>query len=220
MGNHVVNLTFHGIGDPPASADPGEAAVWVTKPRYREILDQIRGRDEVQLSFDDGNASDLRVGLPELLARDLRADFFVIVDLIGQPGYLSLDGLRELKAAGCGVGSHGLAHRAWRGLEVEALRAEVEDSKHRLEDWLGASVEHAACPFGAYDRRALRALRQAGYARVYTSDGGHDSPSAWLQARTSIHRSDTIEDVGKMLHDNHWLAQTKRRAKRMLKRWR
>jgi hypothetical protein len=29
----------------------------------------------------------------------------------------------------------------------------------------------AACPFGAYDRRTLRALRHAGFKRVYASDG-------------------------------------------------
>ena len=70
------------------------------------------------------------------------------------------------------IASHGLAHRPWRGLGATELAAELEGSRRLLEAAAGRPVTHAACPFGSYDRRVLHALREAGYERVFTSDGG------------------------------------------------
>ena len=85
------------------------------------------------------------------------------------------------------IGCHGMRHRAWRGLDDAALREELVDAK---ADARGASsarpVTQAACPFGSYDRRVLRALRGAGYRHVYTSDRGTAAPGDWLQARNSV----------------------------------
>jgi hypothetical protein len=58
---------------------------------------------------------------------------------------------------------------------------------------VGVAVDEAACPFGSYDRKVLRALRSAGYKRVFTSDGGSTSSRAWLASRTSVHRERDLE---------------------------
>jgi peptidoglycan/xylan/chitin deacetylase (PgdA/CDA1 family) len=182
----AVIVTFHGVGDPPRALEAGEERVWLTTDGFRDALDAIAAADDAEITFDDGNASDVEVALPELRARGLRATFFVVADRLGSPGFLSAEDMRELVAAGMAIGSHGVRHVPWRGLDRAELEAETAGSRATLEEALGTPVEQAALPFGSYDRRALRAARAAGYRRVLSSDGGRARSGAWLQPRTSL----------------------------------
>ncbi len=115
------------------------------------------------------------------------------------------------------IGSHGMRHRAWRGLDDAALGEELVAAKQELERVLGAPVTEAACPFGSYDRRVLAALRRAGYRHVFTSDRGAARRGEWLQARNTIHAGDDGETVRGVLARRDSLG---RRAKLTAKRWR
>jgi peptidoglycan/xylan/chitin deacetylase (PgdA/CDA1 family) len=182
---HLI-LTFHGLGPVPDRVDGSERGVWVDRALYESILDEVQGRDDVRITFDDGNSSDADIAVPALLARAMRATFFVLGGRIGSPGYLSAGAIRELEAAGMGVGCHGLRHRSWRSLEGGALSEDIDGGRRRLEDALGHPVSEASCPFGEYDRRVLGELRRLGFTRTYTSDGGWGRPGAWLQPRNTV----------------------------------
>jgi peptidoglycan/xylan/chitin deacetylase (PgdA/CDA1 family) len=185
----VVNLTVHGIGTPVRELEPGEDLAWVSIEQFEAVLDAAVGRPDVRITFDDGNASDLEIALPRLLERGLTAEFFVPAGLLGQPGRLDEDGVRELCKAGMAIGSHGWAHRDWRRLNPDQVREEMVEA-HRVLDGLAAQpVSRVSIPFGSYDRHVLRRLRQAKVTRAYTSDGGRARHSSWLQARNSL-RSD------------------------------
>ena len=94
-------------------------------------------------------------------------------------------------------------------------------ARERLEEAAGVRIEQAACPFGAYDRRSLAALRAAGYARVYTSDGGPANPAAWLQPRTTVHAGDDPDEVARLWQEPEAaLRALLRRGKLAFKRWR
>ena len=213
----MINLTFHGIGATDRPLDAGEAAVWIGDDRYHAVLDAVRDRDDVRITFDDGNASDLEHGLPALLARGLTGTFFVVAGRIGESGYLGADDVRALADAGMRIGSHGMRHRAWRGLDDTALDEELVAAKEALQRVLDAPVTDAACPFGAYDRRVLAALRRAGYRHVFTSDRGAARRGEWLQARNTIHAGDDGGTVQGVLTSRDSLG---RRAKLTAKRWR
>ncbi len=195
-GRSVVNVNIHGIGPRPArTLDEGEDRVWISVEQFERLLDTAVGRPDVVLTFDDGNLSDLEIGLPRLLERGLRARFYVCAGLLGEPDRLDASGVRELLAAGMVIGSHGWAHRDWRALDWgPAGTTEVEDelvrARRDLEVLTGSEVTEVAIPFGSYDRHVLRALRRTGATRVYTSDGGRQRAGAWLQARNSIHADD------------------------------
>ncbi|MBX6722902.1 MAG: polysaccharide deacetylase family protein, partial [Dactylosporangium sp.] len=182
----IVNLTVHGIGPPGHELAPGEERTWVDIGQFEQVLDAVVGRPDVRLTFDDGNASDLDIALPRLVERGLTAQFFVLVGLLGTPGRLDRDGVRELQRAGMGIGSHGWAHRDWRRLTAEQAREEIDRAHDVLGEILGQPVSRVAIPFGSYDRRVLARLRRARVTRAYTSDGGRARPGAWLQARTSL----------------------------------
>ena len=144
---------------------------------------------------DDGNLSDLREALPTLLAKGLEARFAISVRQIGERGYLDRLDIRELVAAGMTVISHGVDHRRWTELEPTQLIRQALESRLTLEDITGTPIDEAACPFGAYDARVLTTLRQAGYSRIYTSDGGTWNGVDKIVPRTTIRAGDDFDSA-------------------------
>ncbi len=212
MSSRSINFTFHGIGPQERFLEPGEGTVWVSTERFRSVLDAVKGRPDVRITFDDGNRSDVEIALPALLERGMTATFFVVAGRLGSDAFLTAEDLRALAAAGMRIGSHGMHHRPWREAD---LQEEVVTAKAVLEDALGQPITEAACPFGSYDRRVLKALKRAGYARVYTSDRGSAAPGEWLQARTSITEAG---DVRSLMDPS--APSLRRRAELAAKRWR
>ena len=215
----MINLCFHGIGTPGRELEPDEDQYWIDPDRFEELLEVAGEMPSVRITFDDGNASDISIALPALVERGLDASFFVIADRLGKAGSLSVEEVGALADAGMTIGTHGMRHRPWRSLDEESIREELGDARTAIETASGAPVRHAACPFGAYDRRALRALRKHGFTRVYTVDRRPAHPDAWLQSRYVIRRSDTANTVrgfgGESAPRKLTLA-----AKTTVKRWR
>ena len=216
-----INLAFHGIGEPTHELPSGEKDVWISRERFEAILDQVRYRSDVWLSFDDGNISDVRCGLPALLERGLRATFFVVAGRLETPGYLTEKDVRRLFHAGMEVGSHGMRHTPWKRLDQMRLQDELLASKRILEEVVGQPVLQAACPFGAYDRRTLKALHGYGYRRVFTSDDGFARPDRWLQPRNTVtvqNAADPLEYA--RVQERPVSRMAFRRLKGVVKRWR
>jgi len=216
----ITNLCFHGIGTCTNEREPGEARYWVSERLFHDVLDAVRGLEHVRLSFDDGNRSDLVIGLPALVERGLTATFFPLAGRLGDPASLSGADLRELRAAGMGIGTHGWAHVPWRGLDDRDEQRELHDARLALADASGGTVDEAALPLGRYDRRLLGQLRRHGYRRVYTSDRLPARPGAWLQPRYSITSVDTVETVRELLAPRPSLGQLRARLARVAKRLR
>ena len=216
-----MNLTFHGLGEPPRVLQQGERDVWLSIDQFTAILDRIVGHPEVRLSFDDGNASDLLYALPNLVDRGARATFFLVSDFVGRAGFLDRDGIAELVGSRMSIGLHGLSHRSWRGADDDTLGEELVTARARLEEIAGQRIVEASCPFGAYDRRVLRRLRHERFARVFTSDGGCSEEGAWLQPRTSLGPRDDASCVARILErDSSLTRRSLDNAKRFAKRWR
>jgi peptidoglycan/xylan/chitin deacetylase (PgdA/CDA1 family) len=191
----LVNLCFHGIGTPSRELEPGEAEYWISPEVFHDVLDLVRAHPGVRLSFDDGNSSDVDFGLPALLERRLTATFFALAGRLDQPGSLSAGDLRDLRDAGMRIGSHGMTHRPWRGMQGADLDRELVDARRLLEEVTGTACDEAALPLGRYDRRLLGRVRRAGYRRLHTSDRHRAHEGAWLQPRYSIRHTDTVDSV-------------------------
>jgi len=182
----ITNLTVHGVGKTSRKLDEGEDTTWVGVDLFERVLDAVVGRDDVRLTFDDGNASDLEIALPRLLERGLTAEFYVLAGLLGEPGRLTEGDVRTLAEAGMTIGSHGWAHRDWRRIGPGQDLEEFIRARQVLADLIGRPVTRVAIPFGSYDRNVLRRLRGTGVSRAYTSDGGPARAGTWLQPRTSL----------------------------------
>jgi peptidoglycan/xylan/chitin deacetylase (PgdA/CDA1 family) len=220
MSTPVLNFTFHGIGEPPATVGDAERDVWVSRPDFISALDAICAHGDATISFDDGNASDLAIGLPALVERGATGHFFVVAERVGAPGYLSAADLGTLREAGMRIGLHGMRHRPWRGLPDDELDEEILGARRALEAEIGGPVSAAACPFGSYDRRVLARLRKAGFERVFSSDGGRASASAWLQPRNTLRNGTSAAEVERIAAGTGPVAASTRRAKALIKRLR
>lgn len=190
----VRNICFHGIGTPGRQIDEDEARYWVTRDAYLHILDEVATWPSVALSFDDGNASDVEVGLPALVERGLTATFFVLAGRLDEPGSVTSDQVRALPAAGMTVGTHGMDHVSWRSMPPAVRDRELVEARSVIAG-LAGEVTAAALPRGQYDRGTLHWLRRLGYASVHTSDRRPATVGAWLQPRFSVTRDDTAQTL-------------------------
>lgn len=177
-------LLFHGLGKPPAHVDAREALYWLTEERFAHVLDCAkRTANRIAITFDDGNESDLTIALPLLQRAGMTASFYIPTDRIGTKGYLDEDGIRALRNAGMGIGSHGCAHIEWTKAPDADVVHDVMHSVERLEAILDEPVRSVAVPFGECDLRVLRLLRGLGIERVYTSFRGPQWGERWLVRR-------------------------------------
>lgn len=176
MGKRLV-LNFHGIGEPHDWVDQSERRFWCTERNFLSILDTVPQASEelripIDLTFDDGNVSDIEVAAPALQERGMSAVFFVCAGRIGKPGYLDASQMQDLAGAGMTIGSHGWDHVDWRRLtDNDALHREVYQARDFIEDTVAQPVESVAIPFGSYDHRVWKTATKA-FSAVYTSDGG------------------------------------------------
>src|SRR3981189_3116702 len=153
--------------------------------RTASLDDLVQHRDvsrAVVLTFDDGTEDALTRVLPALRKRGMRATFFVITGLVGEPGSLNWGGVRALAAAGMEIGSHSVDHAHLADESDERVREELTASKRELESQLHAPAEGLDYPRHSVRRRVERARRaQADRAR---GGGGRLSRGGrWGRAR-------------------------------------
>lgn len=191
----MIGISFHGIGDPHPGLSADDQAYFITRDFFLALLDEIVGHSEVELSFDDGYVSDIEIALPALVERSLSARFFPVAGRLGEPGFVDAISIETMASAGMVIGSHGMRHRSWRNLDAESANEEFSVARSIIAKAAGKSVTTASCPFGAYDRHVLRALRRCGYTKVFTSDRRRAQRGAWLQPRYSVTGEDNLETV-------------------------
>jgi peptidoglycan/xylan/chitin deacetylase (PgdA/CDA1 family) len=214
-------LNLHGIGIPKRDVPASEQRVWLEPSQFHTVLDFASAQTNIQWTFDDANDSDHTIALPALVARNLKAQFFVVADRVDRPGYLSITQIKDLLAAGMGMGSHGWAHRRWAGLSPKDLHQELVEAKDRLEQLTQTKITAASCPFGSYNRKVIRALQEAGFQRAYTSDGGPVKAGAFLLARNTVQRGCELASLRQITTVKAGaVRRVCRSLKLLVKRWR
>lgn len=219
-------INFHGLGAIPTGVDGAELRYWCTEHRFGAILDTVRPLSEagglpIDITFDDGNLSDIQIALPALVARGLTATFFVCAGRIGQAGYLDGPALRELLFAGMTIGSHGWSHADWRLCDEKTLERETLGALQEIASVVGRGVDEVGVPFGSYDRRVLAQLRRSAVRTAFTSDGGRAPRGAWLVPRHSYTTDWTAATLREaVMQREGLLAQAKRGLIRALKQLR
>ena len=191
----IINICFHGIGKPQRDLELGEDRYWISEDLFHGVLDEIKTWPSVRISYDDGNNSDIEIGMPALLERGLTADFFVLSQRLETDGSLDPDAVRELHRNGMRIGTHGMWHRPWRGMDEATAHDELVVARDRLSAVVGLPVDRAACPLGRYDRELLTRMRKLGSTRVFTSDRRRARADSWLQPRYSVRCDDTVESL-------------------------
>jgi peptidoglycan/xylan/chitin deacetylase (PgdA/CDA1 family) len=132
--------------------------------------------NQVALTFDDGCLDNYEHALPVLQQYGFAATFFVVPGFVDRQqargsrepvSFMSWSHCREIVRLGMHVQSHTLSHCDLTTLSEAALRAELLDSRMRLEDEVGLPVRHLAYPYGRYDERVRAMVSQSGYQAAY-----------------------------------------------------
>ena len=128
----------------------------------------------VLITFDDGYEDNYTAAYPILKRHGMKATIFVVAGFPGtHPGYLTWDQMREMEQNGISIQSHTMNHRALEELDDDQIRAELADSKQRLEEKLGHPIQYLAYPTGTYNLHIAGLAKEAGYDAAFTVKYGN-----------------------------------------------
>jgi len=147
------------------------------------------------ITFDDGYRDFLDVR-DDLLEIGAPACLYIAREWLGQPGYLSESEVRSVSEA-FDIGSHTLTHPRLLDVGADALRHELEGSRHYLEDLIGKPVVHFAAPYGgpsSFDRSTLRAAAEAGFTSFRSTFRGWNKPQHGDHSGIRLLRADIVHD--------------------------
>jgi peptidoglycan/xylan/chitin deacetylase (PgdA/CDA1 family) len=219
-------FVYHGVGLASSGVRSSlHRKYWILAGQFREQLREIGNQgfqvspvQELQvysqrtkdlarttvLTFDDGQATDYEQVFPILSEAGFCADFFVSTAHIGHKGYLTWSQLREMRAHGMGVHSHGHQHIDVSRLSRSALLHQLEVSKTLLEDGLGCSVKCFAVPYGLFNRQVLEVAQSVGYETICTSRQWPALPGARYINRTGVYGHTSISEFRQLLLRRPW----------------
>ena len=189
---------------------PLTMADYVARLRTAQPVDDL-----VVVSFDDGHASSVTAA-QQLSAAGVPCTVYVTTTFLGEPEMMDRAALHDLAAVpGVEIGSHAVHHVRLDELGREALRTEVRDSRHQLEDLLQRPVTGIAYPHGCHDRRVTQEAANAGF----TSGAGvknalsHERDDPMAVARVTLTWDTTAEQVREVLRGQGRLGERRPRLR-------
>ena len=144
---------------------------------FDQIYDSSQPLPEkpILLTFDDGYADAYTAAFPVLQRYGFQATFYVVTDFVGRPGYLTVEQIREMAAAGMSFGSHSVSHLSLTTLSAERLERELSQSRTQLESLLERQVLDLCYPLGRFNQPVRQAVERAGYRSATTTEYGFAS---------------------------------------------
>ena|SRR5206468_8178310 len=166
------------------------------------------------ITFDDGGISAM-LAADKLERHRLVGHFFVTVNYLGTPGFLTVPHARELRQRGHTIGSHSCSHPLRMG---HCSRTQVLDewtrSRAVLANLLGETVTAASVPGGDFAPLVAEAAAAAGFTRLFTSEPArslrHDY-GLTMYGRFTIQRW-TSARTAAALAAGEWAACTRQRV--------
>jgi peptidoglycan/xylan/chitin deacetylase (PgdA/CDA1 family) len=165
----------------------------------------------VVLTFDDGFADFATSVAPLLVEFDMRATLYATTGFLGrEPGWLPPEArapmltgrdLAELPDANVEIGAHAQRHPQLDIIGRDDARAEIEGSKHALEDILGRSVASFAYPFGYHNRAVRQLVVDAGFTSACAVKQALSGPGddVFALARVLVPGDLTADDLVRVL---------------------
>jgi peptidoglycan/xylan/chitin deacetylase (PgdA/CDA1 family) len=155
----------------------------------------------IMITMDDGYKDVYDVAFSILRDTALRPVLFIVPEYMGYKAYLDWPQLRELCDAGFVVGAHGYDHSNLRQATDDEVLRQVADARALLEEQLGVTVDAFCYPYGSYDARTLKALREHDYRSGYTlNPTAYQVPSETLRLnRLAVTYDMTLDDFAALL---------------------
>ncbi|MBI3444764.1 MAG: polysaccharide deacetylase family protein [Magnetospirillum sp.] len=134
----------------------------------------------VAITLDDASSTVYAKAWPLLKKAGLPVTLFLATDELDRGGadVMSWSQIREMVAAGVGIGSQGAARLRMAKASSEQIAADLERARIRLDKELGKGTDLFAWPWGETSAAAEGVLRQAGFAAAF----GQHSGASWAKA--------------------------------------
>jgi peptidoglycan/xylan/chitin deacetylase (PgdA/CDA1 family) len=123
---------------------------------------------------------------------------------LDRPGrMLASSQLAAIADAGWEVGVHGHRHVALDAVGRLTAARDITESKHRVEDALGAPTTSFAYPYGYHDKYVQSLVRDAGFAHAVAVKNlySHALDDPWGIARITIERGMDADWLDRRLHE-------------------
>ncbi len=145
----------------------------------------------VAITFDDGYKDNILTAAPVLERFGFFATFFMTTSYIGTVKTspkrawqswecMEAGDLCELIKRGHDIGSHAVSHVDLTGLDENARKEELKESKEKLEGLIKRRVDLFSYPYGCFDVDLARAVKEEGYSAACTiisgANGGGSDP--------------------------------------------
>lgn len=142
-----------------------------------EVVDALRAGTPlpdktVAITVDDAFASVYDRAWPLLRAAGYPMTLFVSTELVGAPGYMTWEQIREMADAGVTIGAHGHAHPHLPALSADAQAEDMETSMALFEEHLAQRPTLFAYPYGEADAAALALVRETGFKAAFGQHSG------------------------------------------------
>ena len=190
----AVVFVYHEFGNPAAGAididlEQFDRHIEAVRDHYRalplpEIVAAFRRREPlparaIALTIDSAYASAYREAWPRLRRAGIPFTVFVQTDPLdlARPGYMSWNQLRELAAAGVGVGTLGASYRRYPDAAPAERAEDMARAIRRIEEELGFRPLLFAYPYGDFGSADRAAVREAGFVAAFGQHSGVAGPA-------------------------------------------
>jgi peptidoglycan/xylan/chitin deacetylase (PgdA/CDA1 family) len=197
--------------------------VMVRSPLASQV-NMTAGHADWLITFDDGGKSFLHPIADLLEDQGWRGWFFITTGRINTPGFMTTSELKSLAARGHVIGSHSVTHPArFSALTPDQLLAEWQDSRKRLQDWLGLPIETASVPGGFYSPAVATSASAAGVQVLFNSEpvsGISKVAGCQIVGRYTLYRGMTAQAAVGLLTSPvaRWRQMATWNAKKLLKK--
>lgn len=151
-----------------------------------QVSERVKSKNRhlfVCITFDDGYLDTYTHAYPVLKKRQIPFCVYMTRDFYRgiakphwNPGVEMMDREQLIAMASdplCTIGVHTCSHPHLSQLIEEDQRREIEECKADLEQIIEKPVCHFAYPYGDYDERTLRLVKDLGFETAVTTSGRH-----------------------------------------------
>ena len=133
-------------------------------------------RKPVVVSFDDGYLSVFQNVVPVLRRMHWPGVLNLALGNTKAAEGVSRAQVKRMMAAGWELASHTISHLDLSAVPPAQLRTETAGSRALIKKWFHVKVRDFCYPAGRYNRRAIAAVKRAGYTSATTVNPGRATP--------------------------------------------
>lgn len=126
----------------------------------------------ITFNFDDGYESAYKLGVPIMEASGFKTSHYIVINRMGEKGYMSRRQVLDLQTRGHEIGAHSLTHTILTEMSLAKARKEIFESKAELLDLGVTKIATFVYPDGYFNNDVVNLVKEAGYSGARITNPG------------------------------------------------